>query len=263
MRALILGAGKMTSAILQGLSGLEDMSEWMIYSPSGKSAQTLADNVGARFIMNLDEVKDVDFILLGCKPQQLKDLKVKIGERFSTDLFLSLLAAISEKDQLEILGAQKLIRVMPNLPVKDRVGVSLLCSQTVDDKMLRIFLEMFQKIGKAQLVKENELEELTILTGSGPALFYEFTKNLSESFQSLDKEAREDLARQVFLGSAISAQKNSENLNQLIDAVTSKGGVTIATLEAWRTQKLGELLKMGIKQGQKRAQELRDHLLQN
>lgn len=263
MRGLILGAGKMTSAILEGLSGIEDMSDWMIYSPSGHSAKALAAKVGALSINSLDQVKDLDFILLGCKPQQLKELKKIIGDRFASNLFLSLLAAISERDQLEILGARKLIRIMPNLPVKYRVGVSLVSSESVDDSVLRIFLDVFQKLGKALFVKEAELEELTILTGSGPALFYEFTKNLAESFESLNKETREDLARQVFLGSAISCQKNSDHLNQLIDAVTSKGGVTIATLESWRTQQLSKLLKTGISQGQKRAQELRDLLAQN
>lgn len=253
---LVLGAGKMVEAILKGLNKTENLSEWMIYSPSGVSAQKLAAKVGARAVTDLSVVRNPDWILIGCKPQQLKDLKITLNGMFKETLFVSILAALSEKDQLETLEVQELIRIMPNLPVEFNQGVTLLSSESASER-LSSFNALFGKLGISIVVKENEFEELTLLTGSGPAFFYEFTLRLSESFSSLDSNQRENLAKQVLRGAATAVSNRSDSLSEMTDAVTSKGGVTIAVLEAWRGQGLVEVIKSGIKQGLERTKELK------
>lgn len=259
MRVLVLGAGKMTEAILTGFKKTENLSEWMIYSPSGISAQKLAGKVGARAATDLTQVKNPDWVLVGCKPQQLPALSEMLKGNFKESLFISILAAVSEEDQLKMLGAQELIRVMPNLPVEYNEGISLLASSSAKGR-LSSMQSLFSKLGTSLVVTEEELEELTLLTGSGPALFYEFAKSLAASFASLDEEAREKLVRQVLKGSARSVATSSESLTSMTDKVTSKGGVTIAVLNSWRQKGLGGLIKAGIEAGKDRAQEIRTTL---
>lgn len=256
MKVLVLGAGKMVQAILLGLKHTEDLSQWMIFSPSGTSAKNLANQMGAQHVADLSVASEADFILVGCKPQQLLSLKETIGDRFKNTLFVSLLAAVSEKDQLRTLGARELIRCMPNLPVEFRKGVVLLSSKSARDKVVS-FQRLFSKLGMGLVVSEDELEELTLLTGSGPALFYEFTQRLSEAFHSLDSLKREELARAVLMGAAITVEKDQASLQELVKRVTSKGGVTIAVLEAWRREGFGGFLRKGIEQGKLRAEEIK------
>lgn len=256
MKVLVLGAGKMIEAILVGLASSEDLSLWTIFSPSGKSAMELAQKVGAKSTTNLDSIQAPDVVIIGCKPQQLKELKITLNGRFKSATYVSILAAILEKDQREILGVSKLIRVMPNLPVRYQKGVSLISSQSAQLE-LRIFQMLFHKLGMSIIVEEKELEELTLLTGSGPAFFYEFTQNLAQSFESLSLEERENLASLVLLGAATQISQQSESLKAMTAAVTSKGGVTIAVLEKWRELKLGSLLAQGLMAGKDRALELR------
>ncbi len=253
---LVLGAGKMVGAILSGLKKSTDLSEWMIYSPSGVSAEKLARKVGARAVSDLSSARDPEWILIGCKPQQLSELKKTLQGRFQESLYLSILAALSEDDQLQILGIKKLIRIMPNLPVEYNEGISLLSSETAKDK-LSSFETFFQKLGTALVVTEKELEELTLLTGSGPAFFYEFAEKLSESFHSLDSIRREKLVKQVLTGSAEVIKNQEKSLSELTGAVTSKGGVTIAVLEAWRSLGFVDFLQKGIEKGRRRSQELK------
>ena len=257
MKVLVLGAGKMVQAILSGLQGIEDLSEWQIYSPSGTSAEKVAAEVGARFIKNFDEVLGPEFVLVGCKPQQLEDLKKTIGNRFDELPFISLLAAASEKVQREILGKKELIRCMPNLPVQFRKGVILLSSDSAPHR-LKFYQSFFSKLGHCLSVTEKELDELTLLTGSGPALFYEFTGRLAESFHSLDSIQREILARAVFIGTSKTLEKGDESLVELTDKVTSKGGVTIAVLEAWRKMNFYELICKGVEEGIRRIAEIKE-----
>ncbi|MGE3611219.1 MAG: pyrroline-5-carboxylate reductase family protein [Bacteriovoracaceae bacterium] len=259
MKVLVLGAGKMVESILLGLIGQQDFSQWFIYSPSGLSAKKLAESIGAKYLSSLSNEK-YDLIFIGCKPQQLTNLAKDFQEQFKSSTIVSLLAAITESEQCRILGAHKLVRVMPNLPVKFREGVSLISSRSTDTSLVR---EIFSKLGMAIVLEESELEELTLLTGSGPALFYEFAQNLASSFSSLDQAEREKLVKQVLIGSAISIKNESSALSSMIDSVTSKGGVTIAVLEGWRELKLIDGIKKGVLRGLKRTAELKAILLQN
>jgi pyrroline-5-carboxylate reductase len=259
MKVLVLGAGKMVEAILTGLKKTENLSGWMIYSPSGTSASRLAGKVGAGFVKDLDEVKSPDWVMVGCKPQQLKELKETLRGRFKDSLFISILAALSEEDQMKTLGVKSLIRVMPNLPVEFNEGVVLLSSSTSTDR-LDSFRSYFSRLGEALIVQEQELEELTLLTGSGPAFFYEFTLNLSRGFSSLTEEQRENLAKQVLKGAGVAVKNSSLSLSLMTDAVTSKGGVTIAVLEEWRRRGLLDLLKKGILAGKMRTEEIKSLL---
>ena len=256
MRVLVLGAGRMVQAILSGFKKTENLSEWVIYSPSGVSAQKLAGKVGARVTTDPLLVKNPDWILVGCKPQQLSDLGKTLQGAFKESLFVSILAALSESDQLEKLGGKELIRVMPNLPVEFNEGISLLAS-TSGQRRLSSMQSLFSKLGTSLVVSEDELEELTLLTGSGPAFFYEFARDLAGSFTSLDEVKREELVKQVFKGAAQTLVKNSESLEELTSKVTSKAGVTIAVLTYWREINLKEKLVSAISAGKKRAQEIR------
>jgi pyrroline-5-carboxylate reductase len=259
MKVLVLGAGKMVEAILTGFKKTDNLSEWMIYSPSGSSAQKLAGKVGARAVSDLGMVKNPDWILVGCKPQQLPNLKDTLKGQFRESLFVSILAALSEEEQLRILEGQELIRVMPNLPVEHNEGISLLTSNSAKGR-LSSFQTLFSKLGSAVCVSEDELEELTLLTGSGPALFYTFARELAESFSSLDEAQREKLVRQVLRGAGTTLRSTNSDLVTLTSAVTSKGGVTAAVLEQWHLLGFREFLKKGVEAGRKRTNELRSLL---
>lgn len=259
MKVLVLGAGKMVEAILTGLMKTENLSEWYIYSPSGVSAQKLAGKVGARVTTDPLLVRNPDWILIGCKPQQLSDLGKSLQGAFQESLFVSVLAALSEEDQLKKIGAKELIRVMPNLPVEFNEGVSLLSSATAQTR-LSSMQTLFSKLGVSMVVSEDELEELTLLTGSGPAFFYEFARDLAGPFTSLTESKREILVKQVLKGAAKTLEKDMETLEELTGKVTSKGGVTIAVLNHWREMKLREKLASALESGKKRAQELRSSL---
>ena len=256
MKVLVLGAGKMVEGILTGLKKTESLSDWHIYSPSGTSAAKLAGRVGARAISDLAQIKNPDWVLVGCKPQQLKELKTTLAGRYKESLYVSLLAALTEEDQKNILEVKDLMRCMPNLPVEYNEGVILLSSTSAKTR-LSSFQGLFSKLGTCLVVEEKELEELTLLTGSGPAFFYEFAKNLASGFDSLNESEREKLARQVLKGSARTVSAGSQSLSELTDSVTSKGGVTIAVLNQWREDGFKALLKKGIEAGKKRTEEIK------
>lgn len=252
MKVLVCGAGKMVEAILTGLKGEMDLSQFYLYSPSGKSAEALAKKVGAHHIQRPQDISGPEFVWVGCKPQQLNDLAALIKGLFPQATFVSMLAALPEAEQARILGVTKLVRIMPNLPVAEKAGVTLI-SSTSTPSVLHHLETLFSLIGLSQIVSEAELEELTLLTGSGPAFFYEFAHYLAQSFTSLNESQREALARMVLQGAGVAVTKSTEPLAQMISSVTSKGGVTIAVLEHWRHLQLQEKVQAGVEAGKQRS----------
>lgn len=262
MKVLVCGAGKMVEAILEGLKAEMDLSQFYLYSPSGKSAMELSKKVGAQYVASPQELKEVSWVWIGCKPQQLGDLAKILKGQFPQATFVSMLAALPETDQMKTLGISKLIRIMPNQPVKFKKGVTLISSRSAQADIHRV-KTLFSLVGLAQEVKEEELEELTLLTGSGPAFFYEFARDLSASFTSLSEAERENLARMVLQGAGVSSAQSEETLTTMINSVTSKAGVTIAVLEKWRALNLKHLIQEGVKRGKERSKEIKDSLLRS
>jgi pyrroline-5-carboxylate reductase len=259
MKVLVLGTGQMMEGILRGWMGIVDFKDWTLYSPSGVSSQRLASLIGAQWTDKPEDVKGVEWMILGCKPQQLSDVGSKFHKTFNQSTVLSLLAAVDEADQRRILGVERLVRVMPNLGVKFKKGISLISSSSAPSELPKI-QELFAHLGLSLIVKETELEELTLLTGSGPAFFYELALNLSKSFTSLDEDSREKLAKAVLSGAGITADQDPRPLRELTSSVTSKGGVTIAVLEKWRESGLMKVVKDGIERGKARTFEIKDLL---
>jgi pyrroline-5-carboxylate reductase len=259
VKVLVLGAGKMVGAFLEGISHSQDLSNWMIYSPTGISAKNLAVKFNMDFIQDLGKVPLPDLILVGCKPQQLANLKQLIGERFNECLFLSLLAAVSEKNQLNILKAKRLIRIMPNLSIAVNRGVILASSESAP-KDLVLLKDLLSAIGKTIIVSDSELDELTLLTGSGPALFFYLAQNLVNSFDSLDSDFREDILREVLIGAGALLDKNNKKFSQLITEVSSKGGVTGAILTEWNNSNFPLMVSKGIRAGLNRANSINSGL---
>jgi len=150
---------KMTEAFSNGFKKTENLSEWLIYSPSGQVLHFLPAKSEQDPFKIFSQVKNPDWVLVGCKPQQLRDLKTTLNGKFKESLFVSMLAAVSEEDQMKILEIKDLIRIMPNLPVEFNDGITLLASNSAKGR-LSSFQTLFSKLGTTMIVQENELEEL-------------------------------------------------------------------------------------------------------
>ena len=71
----------------------------------------------------------------------------------------------------------------------------------------------------------------------------------------IDKEIRREITV-LFLTSIISAIKNDESLDALVDSVASKGGTTEAGLRLLRNKNFNSIFSEAVDKGISRAQEL-------
>lgn len=108
------------------------------------------------------------------------------------------------------------------------------------------------------LEQEDLLDAVTAASGSGPAYFFYLVKQMIDAGVAMgfDPAMSALLVKQTMLGSYHLMQTSDKSLDELIQAVASKGGTTEAALKTFMEQGVGEGLQKGIFAAQKRAKEL-------
>nr|MBP6411607.1 pyrroline-5-carboxylate reductase [Pseudarcicella sp.] len=206
-------------------------------------------------------IRNTDIIILAVKPQDFQT----VGEKISTtiepnQILLSIMAGITISKIATITKHESIIRAMPNTPAILGLGMTAFCcSSTIDQKQKEAIKKLIETTGKTIILDdENLIDGVTAISGSGPAYFYYFIKAMVEAGEKMgiDKEIGLQLATQTMLGAHQLIENSDGNLNNLISMVTSKGGTTIAALECFETNNVGEGIQKGMKACHNRAKEL-------
>jgi len=185
---------------------------------------------------NIKVVKSTDTIILGVKPQYLPPVLSSLRPHLGKEYLVISIAAGIRIDFIEscLKPGVRVVRVMPNQPClvgATAAGYALGTHATKQDA------DVVQKIldsnGIAYLLKEELLDAVTGLSGSGPAFVYVIIEGLADGgvMAGLPREVAISLAAQTVLGAAKSVLETGLHPGQLKDIVASPSGTTIAGLE--------------------------------
>ena len=240
----IIGFGNMGSAIAEGL---KNTYEVIVYDKDISKIKSLKKIKVAS--SNIDLVKNVDLVILAVKPQDFKSLLNEIKDYTKDKFVISIAAGIPIEFIKKYLNTE-IVRVMPNLPLKVKKGISCICPDSaVKKENLELAKKIFKRFGVVLVIKENLIDAATAISGSGPGFLYYMIKNKSkseikkyiknifipiviETAQKLgfDKKSAQILAKNTKEGSLIYLNKSKLSLSELINKVASKGGTTEAGL---------------------------------
>lgn len=267
-----LGAGNMAEALIEGLIYGKLCSPGQIICSDVK--ETRLKFIGEKYSVktassNQEVVREASVVILAVKPQIMKEAVGEVaGGLDLRKLVISIAAGISMNSIEACAGKElKLIRVMPNICVAVREGVSALAGgRHATDGDRRLAKEIFDAVGKSLFIEENLLDAVTGLSGSGPAYIFLIIDALADAGVKVGL-ARNDallLASQTVLGAAKMMIETGEHPGKLKDMVTSPGGTAITglhTLEEGglrttlinavekatnRSRSLGEIMKRAI-----------------
>ena len=130
-------------------------------------------------------------------------------------------------------GVQSVIRIMPNLPVGERRGVTALYSPDAEPELRKRMHGLFGLLGLAIWTdSEAELAAIGSLAGAGPAYVARFVAALASAGEerglATDLAAR--IALQTVLGTAAMAEARGEDMDEVARRVASPKGTTEAGL---------------------------------
>lgn len=234
----------------------------MVLCRSEEKASKLSQQYEGHFYTDPNAcVPSADLLILAVKPQDSLQLFDQIRSLVQPgQVYLSIMAGVRLSTMSEALGADKIIRAMPNLPAQIGAGVTAFTST---DPVTRIELVMVQNLlnttGKTLYVeKEDMIDAATAISGSGPAYVYYFMNAMIEAAISMgfsDSEA-ELLVSQTFTGAVDLYNKANLSCEAWIGKVASKGGTTEAALRVFRDTALHADIIAGAGAALQRAQEL-------
>lgn len=258
-----LGAGQMAEAIARGIIAAE-LAEPALLSASDPDAarRELFEEMGARACDdNAAVVKESDTLIIAVKPQTLGDVLAQVGPALKEkQLIISICAGVPTA-LIEATSARKLrvVRAMPNLPMRVRMGATALCpGKNATARDMAAAGKIFSAAGRAVEVKEELMDAVTSISGSGPAYFYFLVEVMIEAGvqEGLNPTVARTLAIQTARGAA--EMMVTENLppEELRRRVTSKAGTTEAAFKKIEELKVREGFKDAILAAAARAKEL-------
>ena len=128
----------------------------------------------------------------------------------------------------------------------------------LDEAGRNFVLGLFLSVGEVIETEEGQLNAVTAVSGSGPAYIYLFLRAFiaAAEGQGLRRDQAEVLAFQTMEGGLAMAKTSGNSLDELIAAVSSKGGTTIAALDSFRADGFEESVSRAVAAAAIRAGEL-------
>jgi len=228
-----IGGGAMAEAITAGLVGNKVVPAGNIFISDHKAArcEELADRYGVHASVGADFLPKMDFLILAVKPQvaakALEEIKAGLANE---TVLVSIVAGLTLASLEEALGQRPLVRVMPNTPLAVGAGMTAFAvNQLVEEEPCAVVREIFASSGEAIQVKEEQLDAVTGLSGSGPAYGFLVIDALADGgvAAGLKRADAIKLAAQTMLGAAQMVLKTGSHPDVLRDQVTSPAGTTI------------------------------------
>lgn len=256
----ILGCGNMGAALAAGYAAKHHDVHFHLYDPDISKAEQLEKKCRGIVYGSIADLPACDFYLLACKPQSFAELATELKTQLPANaVIISILAGTSSKRIQEALNRQKIVRVMPNTPCLINEGMSAIFPQQLSPEESAWVQNFFAAVGKTLLMKSDvEVDQMTALTGSGPAYVFELARVLTHKMQSFgfSEPASAEAIKQLFKGSALLLANSSDSAEQLREKVTSKKGTTEAALDALAAHHFENIFCEALDAAFKRAQEL-------
>ncbi len=258
----------MGSAVLEGLIASGHPLEQI-------SATTKSVESAARFrsrgisAMAIDEAADAnallagdaDLIVLGVKPYQIKDVLTEIKDEIAPNaVVISMAAGIKLATMAEVMpGIKNLIRTMPNTPALVGMGVTGVApAKTASAEAVEATIELFDSVGAALEITEDQIDALSAISGSGPAwVFY-----IMEQWEKIalkhgfSAEQAAVMVRGTLAGSIDLLAQSDNEMPELRANVTSPGGTTERIIDTLDKADLNGIFEAALEAALIRSREI-------
>ena len=232
--------------------------------PYTEGLQRLGESTGVRTTGdNSAAIAGADVVMLAVKPQVMSEVCAGIAEAIAAaqPVVVSIAAGITIGGLEKSLGAATaLVRCMPNTPALLRAGATAMFANGNTSAVQRDSAgSVLGAVGQVHWVeREEQLDAVTALSGSGPAYFFLFMEAMAEAGErmGLSAELCRALTIQTGLGAGMMAAQGDVDLAELRRRVTSPGGTTEAALNNFGENDLRGIVDSAMQAALLRAQEM-------
>jgi len=202
-----------------------------------------------------------DVVVWAVKPQVFREAAAQARPHLGRQsLHLSVAAGIRTDSMQAWLDTGRIVRAMPNTPALVGQGMTGLFAREAVTASDRAAVEQLTApTGELLWVdKEEHLDAVTALSGSGPAYVFLFLEAMVQAGteMGLTADQARRLAIGTFAGASRLARDSREPLQVLRERVTSKGGTTHAAITSMQADGLPQAFIKAMHAACHRAEEL-------
>ena len=264
MSITFIGGGNMASAIIGGLlkAGHTPAASLRVIDPVADARERVASQYGVTAYETMSAAAVAsDCLLLAVKPQQMRGVAASLSPLLDRQLVISIAAGIRAADLARWLGGyKKIARAMPNTPALVGAGCAGLyalpgVSAGERDQVAAVLAAVGTTLW---LEREDDLDAVTALSGSGPAYVFYFIEALQQAGVEMGfaADVARRLALETFDGALKLAQASADDIATLRARVTSKGGTTESAIRSMDADHVKGRIVSAVRAAQNRSREL-------
>ena len=260
-----IGGGNMAQALIGGLIArglpptritVSDPVEQVRDLLKEKDVHVTEDNLAA--------IAQADIVVFAVKPQVLAQVLRPLYGQFDDKLVISIVAGAEIATISELLGTERVVRVMPNTPALVQTGAhGLYATEQVNNTDRVLASQVLAATGLTIWVNsEAQIDAVTAVSGSGPAYFFYLMESMIRAGKNLglDEKVATALTLQTALGAAQMAITSSNTPAELRKNVTSPNGTTQAAIEVFDHAQISQNIQAALAAAKTRSQELAQEL---
>jgi pyrroline-5-carboxylate reductase len=262
---VLVGAGKMGGAMLEGWlkAGAQPAKIVAIDPAPPQEVLALLARHGIRHNPVIDEIMDAEVVLVAVKPQVMDDVLAPLASLAkSKPLVLSIVAGKTIAGLARHFGDDaSIIRTMPNTPAAIGRGITAMVANSYVSSGQRLLAQqLLSTIGDVvEVDKEEQIDWVTAVSGSGPAYVFYFTECLAAAGEKLGlaPALAMQLARATVAGSGELMRQSGIDAATLRQNVTSPKGTTYEALQVLMAEDgLQPVMDNAVAAAARRAKEL-------
>lgn len=261
----VIGAGNIGRALIGGLLNAHEFDPSQIRATRRSQGslnalhqhypgiQTSTDNRTA--------VEGATIVVLAVKPQYALAVVEQIREAIDpSTLVISVLAGVTTESLRSSFGKDlAIVRTMPNTPMLvDEGATAIAPGMQATERHVAVVSQIFESVGRVEIVPEELMDAVTGLSGSGPAYVYMVVEALTDGGvkQGIPRPIALRLAAQTVFGAAKLVIETGKHPAILRDEVTTPGGTAIAAVADLESHGLRTMLINAVATATARSREL-------
>ncbi|MCL1901555.1 MAG: pyrroline-5-carboxylate reductase [Firmicutes bacterium] len=253
-----IGFGNMANVIYDGivLKGVVKNKEIAVFDTDIEKLEIAKNKKICVLSGNAEIVENCKYVVFAVKPQSAYEIFKEIAP--SDNIIISIMAGITKAKLAENLQNCKIVRCMPNTPSLIGLGMTAIDCNDLENIERKFVLSVFSSIGKTVELEDKYMDAVTAVSGSGPAYVYTFIDALIEAGISLglDEDTSKLLTLQTVVGAYKMVQNTKDPIQNLTDAVCSKGGTTAEAIKVLADADFKDIVKKAVAAAYNRSVEL-------
>jgi pyrroline-5-carboxylate reductase len=264
-RVAILGAGNIGTAIAKGLVRSGRFTPAQI-TLTRRKIHLLEPFIREGYVATQDNARaaeSAELVILAVEPRQIMPLLSEIATQLKSDrhILISVVSGVGLQEISGLIGDRcPAVRAMPNIAAA--IGESITCIASGKDRSSTQVLErvrsLFEAVGKAMIIDEEQMIAATVLGACGIAFFLRAIRAASQGGIEVGFHSQDALmiASQTARGAASLLLQSENHPESEIDRVTTPRGCTISGLNQMEHEGFSSAMIKGILTSRDKAARL-------